>query len=362
MKKRFWQRLLISSFCLLLAAGGLSLTLFPAARYSATENRHLTAFPRPTRESVLDGSFMRTLDTYATERAPFRGACRGVWSTAQLLAGQHESHGVILCRDGSLSARITTNADVLSRNLAALAHVRHLLCDMPLITALAPARIEARQEVLPVTFSACELSAPLATQFLTFPECTADAAWFRTDHHWTAAGAYLAYVRLSAVLGYEPLAANTFTPQTVSESFLGSSASRAGLPHVTPDSITLWRYEGDDTLRITRDGVPATFEGLYDWSKLATRDGYSVFLGGNCGVLNIDRGEGDTRPTLLVIRDSFASALLPFLARHYRIVALDPRYAAPSLRALGAKADAALLLCGVQTISTEPFLTSLLRQ
>ena len=143
MKSRIWQRCLIACFCSLLAVGGLSLTFFPTPRYSPSENRYLQLFPRVSKESVMDGSFMRALDTYATERAPFRAACRSVWSVAQLLALQRESHGVILCRDGSLSARIEQDESALTRNLTALSHVQSLLGDLPFTTAIAPARIEA---------------------------------------------------------------------------------------------------------------------------------------------------------------------------------------------------------------------------
>lgn len=362
MKKNAWQKVLIALFCLLLAVGGLSLSLFPAPRYSESENRYLQAFPHLSRESVLDGSFMRTLDTYATERAPFRGACRSVWSVAQLLALQHESHGVILCRDGSLSARIEQDKSALARNLTALSHVQGLLGDLPFTPAIAPARMEARSEVLPRSFSAYDLSSALPDGLITFPDCNKDEDFFRTDHHWTATGAYLAYLRLADSLGYEAYGEDDFVKQTVSTTFLGSGAARAGIPFITPDSITLWRYEGDEEFHVTRDGESATFKGLYDMGALDTRDGYAVFLGSNCGILEIALGEEDTRPTLLVIRDSFASALLPFLARHFRIVAVDPRYATPTLTTLAQSADAALLLCGVQTISDGSFLVPFLRQ
>ena len=140
----------------------------------------------------------------------------------------------------------------------------------------------------------------------------------------------------------------------MSDSFLGTSEARAGLWHVAPDRITLWRYRGDDALSLTRDGKAADFEGLYDRQKLTERDQFSVFLGGNCGTLVIE--DGVEKETLLVIRDSFASPLLPFLARHFRVVAVDPRYEKHDLAALLSRADRVLVLCGEQTIGTEPFL------
>ena len=111
--------------------------------------------------------------------------------------------------------------------------------------------------------------------------------------------------------------------------------------------------------RVLRDGQPAAFTGLYDEEKLSSHDQYSLFLGGNCGLLQIDLGEADTRPTLLVIKDSFANSLLPFLARHYRITAVDPRYYTGKLQPLLQNTDTVLTLCGMQTLTQSPFFTLL---
>ncbi len=362
MSKRKASRSLIALTCALLTLGGVALAFFPAPRYSVAEKRMLASFPTMSAGGIADGSVSEQTDRYATERAPFRLACRHVWGGAQLALLQGQSHGVLLCRDGSLSARITLNEDILSRNLAALSRVRRALGDTPLTLAVAPTRIEARRDVLPALFDVQDSSTLLPTDTVTFPHCRTDEAWYRTDHHWTTEGAYLAYVRLGEALGYTPFPRDAFAKEVVCEHFLGTSAARAGLPFIAPDHITLWRHEGDESFIVTRSGTPAAFSGFYDMAQITAGDPYAVFLGGNCGVLEISEGEADARDTLLVIRDSFAAPVLPFLARHYRIVAIDPRYAAPALSTLAARADAALVLCGMQTIGNDPFLTPLLKK
>ncbi len=356
--------ILLILFCIVLVSGSVGLTLFPAARYAEGENRYLAEFPTVTATGIADGSVTAALDTYATERAPFRGICRLVWGATELSLGKRESHGVILCRDGSLSRRLACDEALLARNLSVLPRMRAALGEKPLTLAVVPRRIDARREVLPALYdSSTSLAAYdlLPSEAVTFPECREDADWFRTDHHWTAAGAYKAYLRLGEVLGYTPLAEGEFTVETVSESFLGTSHAAAGLPFISPDRILLWRSADDNTFTVTRDGRAADFTGLYDLQKLQTHDGYAVFLGGNCGVLEITKGEEDARPVLLVIKDSFANALLPFLARHYRVIAIDPRYRAAGLTSLAERADLSLVLCGMQTIGAEPFLTPLSR-
>lgn len=362
MSKRKASCSLIALTCSLLTLGGIALTFFPAPRYSVSEKRMLTELPAISFWGMVNGSVSQQTDSYATERAPFRTACRYAWGGAQLALFQRESHGVLLCRDGSLSARVEIKEDALTRNLSALSRIQRALDGIPLTLAVAPTRIEARRDVLPTLFKAENSSVLLPSNAVTFPDCTADTAWYRTDHHWTSEGAYLAYVRLGATLGYTPFPRDVFKKEVVCDTFLGTSAARAGFPFITPDRITLWRYGGDEDFSVTRNGSTAVFNGLYDMGQISAGDPYAVFLGGNCGILEINRGEADTRPTLLVIRDSFAAPVLPFLARHYRILAVDPRYAPPALSALAARADQALVLCGMQTIGSEPFLTPLLKK
>ena len=61
-------------------------------------------------------------------------------------------------------------------------------------------------------------------------------------------------------------------------------------------------------------------------SALEKKDQYTVFLDGNHARVDIETDAG-TGKTLVVLQDSFAHALVPFLANHYdTIVVLDLRY------------------------------------
>lgn len=65
---------------------------------------------------------------------------------------------------------------------------------------------------------------------------------------------------------------------------------------------------------------------LYDTSKLKEKDKYALFLGGNYPVLDI-RTTADTTDRLLLVKDSYANSVIPFLTAYYReIIVVDPRY------------------------------------
>lgn len=359
MKKRNrGDRLFLCLAAALLTLGGGALILFPAPRFSARENRYLTDPPAFTREALFSGEYTATLDTYTAERLPCRQILRGVRALTELALGKREVDGILLCHGGTLVRLPTGEGRTYTQNKRAQEKIEALCAasGIPCTAAILPQRITVAGTPPALMRARAEsertgLSAALGEE----------AYWYRTDHHWTTAGAYAAYNHLAASLGYTPYTAADFTPVTVSDVFFGTSDAAAGIPFLAPDSIALWRYEGDTAFRIRRNGTDAALTGFYDLEKLQTRDGYGVFFGGNDALLEIDLGEGDTRPVLLVIKDSFANALLPFLARHYRLIAVDPRYGCPSLDRLLPAAHRVLLLCGKETLESTAFFGGLIK-
>ena len=103
----------------------------------------------------------------------------------------------------------------------------------------------------------------------------------------------------------------------------------SGFYFTKKDKIELYRYESDDNYTITADGQSIS---LYDFSKLDTTDKYAVFLGGNHA--RVDIKSGQNREKLLVIRDSFADSLAPFLSLHFDLVMVDLRYYTDNVREL----------------------------
>ncbi|MBE6690324.1 MAG: hypothetical protein E7590_03455 [Ruminococcaceae bacterium] len=358
-KKRRYDRALLGAIAVGLCGGCIALSFFPAKRFSAAENRLLAELPTFSAEAVADGSYTAALDRYAAERFPLRGALRQARACYQLLLGQQETGGVLLCTDGSLARRCRVNERAFARNLAAI-NALEASCGDRLTTVILPRRIDMCQAVLPPLYDTAENEKSMQTVCESCPDAlllTAlreDAHWYRTDHHWTTEGAYLAYCELGEVLGYTPHPATDFTPEVVSEHFYGTSHAAAGLPFLTPDHITLYRYEGDDTFTVKIGENRAPFTGFYDFERLQTYDGYGVFFGGNYGYMTVSGAE--PRPSLTVIKDSFANALLPFLARHYDLTVIDPRYSTEPPERYCHDGSQLLLLCGLQTLCESSFL------
>ena len=115
----------------------------------------------------------------------------------------------------------------------------------------------------------------------------------------------------------------------MSNSFNGTLSSTSG--YETGYEEPIYIYAPDNLKNATEAVVNNVNEKkktatLYDTSKLKGKDKYALFLGGNYPILDI-KTTADSTDRLLIIKDSYANSLIPFLIPYYReIVVVDPRY------------------------------------
>ena len=92
------------------------------------------------------------------------------------------------------------------------------------------------------------------------------------------------------------------------------------------ETLQLARYPGDEQLVVSNlnlgFAVTEGLAGMYDFAAADSEDAYSVFLYGKPAHMSISKPDED-REILLVMKDSFAHSLVPFLTRHYNIVIVD---------------------------------------
>lgn len=154
--------------------------------------------------------------------------------------------------------------------------------------------------------------------------------YFKTDHHWTSDGAYLAYCEIISALGKEPIKEESFEKELFTDTYRGSDWSKLKKDELF-DSIYLYYHESFSDMKVTQVSFPFDSEennsvqpSFYLTDRKNSYDPYTVYFGGNSAYIRIENGK--EREKLLVIRDSFASALAPFLACHYDLVLIDPRF------------------------------------
>ncbi len=333
-----YSRFLAAFFCLFL--GGLLAwhVLLPDRDRSDVENRTLARFPEFSWEALRDGSFTKGVEDYFADQFPLRDQWTGLKARTEQLQGKREFNGVYLCGD-ALIAKVEPPKDGLEeKNLSYVSRLAGRT-ELPVYLGLIPSAAEIHRDRLPkgaeswnqaaFIARAGELEGVEPVDFLTpLTDHAGEEIFYRTDHHWTTLGAWYGYAALMEALGRgeEVLEQKAFEPwiEYHSDEFQGTLYSQSGIHWLPSDAIEFWVPDVGFEVTSWRDGSPK-WAALYDLNKLRTKDKYSAFLGGNQPLCVIRNPEGSGK--LLVIRDSYADSMAPFLALHFEEVhLLDPRY------------------------------------
>ena len=140
--------------------------------------------------------------------------------------------------------------------------------------------------------------------------------YFRTDHHWTALGAYYAYAAFAEVANLSCVPISEYTTSSYSD-FLGYLYYKAPIESIkeNPDTIDTFCYTG--SLETTVPLLLSFFEN--------EPVSYGVFLGGDHALLLVETSIENGK-SAIIIKDSYANCFIPWLAPHYeRLIVLDPR-------------------------------------
>ncbi len=151
--------------------------------------------------------------------------------------------------------------------------------------------------------------------------------YFRTDHHWTQRGAYQAYLEFCDVSKQTPVDLKDLETGKIKD-FVGSlyKASNADVLKKNPDYVEFFKT------RVEVDGM------VYENSEMAdgypfyvvarsvnSSNKYLAFIGGDQPLEKIVTSNKNGKK-ILVIKESYGNALVPFLCDNYEeVYVVDPR-------------------------------------
>ncbi len=155
--------------------------------------------------------------------------------------------------------------------------------------------------------------------------------YFRTDHHWTARGAYYGYREYAALAGMDPVPLNQFETKSY-DGFLGAFYSETGKKPALgnhPDTVICYLPLQEVKMGYTdRSGKEITnWPVIADVSTWSASSKYSAFIGGDNPFAILENTEKSDGSACLVVKESFGNAFVPFLTSHYQYVyVIDYRY------------------------------------
>ena len=170
--------------------------------------------------------------------------------------------------------------------------------------------------------------------------------YFRTDHHWTATGAYYAFEAYCREAGLTAPSLDSYEKLTFG-GFLGTLYSKTGQPSAlesNPDVVEayvpkgtndeyIYNADGEDRTRYRGGVVRRDTDSFY--ANAASK--YNCFLMGDHPLIEIhnENVSADRKGTVvLLVKESFGNAFAPFLVDSYEYVyVIDYRYYNGSLAA-----------------------------
>ncbi len=338
MKVRFLC--LTGAVILLLTGCSIYILLTPDRTYSSQERRMLAERPDFIMEHVLNGSFQKNYETYLCEQFPGRTGWVSLQSALNRLLGNKDANGVYFGKDGYLLERYREQDIDWKQAEKNISFVAEFLKDYPQAKVIfVPVKSSVLSEKLPVFaeisgeerfFELVRQQIPQGRMILAADALHAhdsEYIYYRTDHHWTTLGAYYGYEAWAQSMGFPAVQKENFEIRQVTSRFLGTTYAKVRTGGV-PDTISLYERKNGPAYQLDYNMGEIQTDSFYDMSRLEGDDPYSVFLGGNQALADIQADLEDTDgKTLLLIKDSFGNCFVPLAAGHYaRTVAVDLRY------------------------------------
>lgn len=156
--------------------------------------------------------------------------------------------------------------------------------------------------------------------------------YYRTDHHWTSLGAYYAYTGFAKQAGHEAVPLDSYK-KGEAPGFLGhiSTVNPSEKVNNNPDNVIYYTPPVITEMKVfyydKETGEKKSYNGkVINKTYVDLDQKYGVFLGGDFP-LGVIKTNAKSDRKIMVIKDSYGNAFIPFLTPHYKeIYVVDPRH------------------------------------
>lgn len=324
---------------------------------SVQENRPLAEMPEVSLHNILFGGFGPDYETYLTDNVGFRSKFVDFGTKIENARGiQKADEGKIVTLangsqlalvDGKIMEVYKKNTELAQRYADVLNRYAEKF-DSDMYLMLAPTQIEfdtseyhsladSEKEAIDGIYAALK-GYKTADAYTKLEAHKNEYIYFRTDHHWTQRGAYYGYASIMEAKGDKPLPLDEMKSEKVS-GFLGYLFNQANVPEYSKHADDIEYFDFGENYSFNarsrdNDGNMAEYEVKVHRIPTENNPQYSMFMSGDHAFAevntNVKNGE-----TALIIKDSYANTVIPFLTNHYeKILVVDPRSFDSSVTAL----------------------------
>lgn len=324
--------------------------LLPKKERSEIENKPLQKMPSISAKTVFNRKYMNDLEIYVSDH--FAGRLGWIKSKTILETslGKRERNGIYILKNRLVEQISEPDYESIDKSIAAVNKFAGEN-DVPVFFMIVPTSAEIyadglpknapnpnQRDVINYVYRSFEKGVTTLDVYPVMESNKFQYIYYRTDHHWTTRGAYLAYAAAGKKMGYTPLPEDKYDIEHASDEFQGTFYSKALYDKVEKDTLDIWHpSEGEAAHQVSITSQygeePKVYDSMYFREYLGVKDKYAAFLGTNTPIVSIKtENEGGK---LLILKDSYAHCYAPFLTEHYsEITLVDMRYIAMSYKQL----------------------------
>lgn len=309
----------------------------PKEEFSNNENRSLEQIPSFSFKNLMSGEYIKQLENYFNDQFPLRDSFMEIKTRTDKLLGKQDINDVFLGKDDYLLKKYNkpNNSDKIIDKLNDFNEKVNYV-NMNLL--LVPTSISINDNLLPknaptyneldsidyiykrVNFDTIKVYDILDEQNENYQ------MFYKLDHHWTSFGAYYAYTKYASSNNIKAYTLNSFDIEDVTDDFKGTLYSKTLDNSRTSDKIHIFKRK-NTKYSVEYMDTKESSTSLYNMSYLDKKDKYSLFLDNNHSLIVITNKNLSNNKELIVIKDSFANSMIPFLINHYeKVHVIDPRY------------------------------------
>lgn len=351
--KNLYKKIMIAFFAVFLAAMPILTLVFLSPEetpFSENENRYLSAFPKLNLKTYKEETFMEGFDDWISDRFFGREDWIVLKNKTDSALGKTETNGVFIENNMMMQIWKDCDEEIYARNLKAINNFVENHPEIPAYFMLVPnaqeiyrnnipkyAEVGSQKKYIDKFYSELKGFEGTIDAYSALTDRKSSYIYYRTDHHWTSYGAFIAYEAAASVLDYDNYRYDSFTIEHASNEFRGTLFSKTLDFDVTPDVIDYYTLtDREPSVKVsvfknfdvkTGKVVYDEYDSMYFRSFLQVKDKYSSFLGQNSPLVTVENENAKSDRSLLIIKDSYAHSIVPFLSKEYKkVTMIDLRY------------------------------------
>ena len=306
-------------------------------KFSENENRYLQQLPKFSINSLLKGEYIEKIENYFADQFPLRNGFMSIKTTFDKSIGKKDINNVYISSDDYLIEKYKKpiNSDRIIKSLNSfyqnLNYVNINLMLVPTSISInsdkLPNNVEFKEQMQELNYIYDKITFNTINVYDTLLEQNKYyQMYYKLDHHWTSYGAYYAYVEYAKANNIKYLSINDFEIEEVTKDFNGTLYSKSNDYSRKPDSIYLFIPKKHD-YEVEYVFNKKKTDTLYELSYLDKKDKYSLFLDNNHPLIVVTNKDLNSKNEIVVIKDSYANSIIPFLINHYsKVHIIDPRF------------------------------------